>query len=63
MWESTLLTRAATAAFYDPIYGGTCWKCPDDDGRGAWIRSLDAVDKDTACWRSPKECHRQTQSK
>ncbi|HEU0141057.1 MAG TPA: hypothetical protein VFQ79_15145 [Bryobacteraceae bacterium] len=40
--------------FYDLIYGGTCWKCPDDtDGKGAWIRSGDAVDKDTACWRVP----------
>ena len=55
MWESTLLTRRCDAGFYDPIYGGSCWKCPDDDGRGAWIRSLDAVNKDTACWRSPKE--------
>jgi hypothetical protein len=41
--------------FYDPIYGGTCWKCPDDDGNGAWIRSADPVDKPTACWRVPKE--------
>lgn len=43
------------SGFYDPIYGGSCWKCPDDDGKGPWIRSLDAVDKDTACWRVPKE--------
>ena len=49
------LDTSCDTGFYDTIYGGTCWKCPDDDGRGAWIRSLDAVDKDTACWRSPKE--------
>jgi hypothetical protein len=41
--------------FYDLIYGGTCWKCPDDDGKGEWLRSADAVDKATACWRAPKE--------
>lgn len=43
------------SGFYDPIYGGTCWKCPDDDGSGGWIRSLDPVTSSTACWRSPKE--------
>jgi hypothetical protein len=42
--------------FYDPLYGGTCWKCPaDTDGGGAWYRSADSVEKDTACWRAPKE--------
>jgi hypothetical protein len=41
--------------FYDLIWGGTCWKCPEDDGRGGWLRSLDAVNTDTACWRSAKE--------
>ncbi len=47
---------SCTKGFYDMIHGGTCWKCPDDtDDRGAWIRSADAVDKDTACWRVPKE--------
>jgi hypothetical protein len=49
------LDTTCDAGFYDPMYGGSCWKCPDDDGNGAWIRSLDAVNKDTACWRSPKE--------
>ena len=49
------LNMKCDSGFYDPIWGGTCWKCPDDDGYGGWIRSLDAVDKDTACWRVPKE--------
>jgi hypothetical protein len=43
------------SGFYDPIYGGTCWQCPADDGRGGWIRSATAVTKDDACWRVPKE--------
>jgi hypothetical protein len=41
--------------FYDPMQGGTCWKCPDDDGNGSWIRGADPVESDTACWRAPKE--------
>jgi hypothetical protein len=41
--------------FYDPIWGGTCWKCPDDDGSGGWIRSANDVQNDDACWRVPKE--------
>ena len=42
--------------FYDLIYGGTCWECPKDtDEGGDWIRSADSVEKDTACWRAPKE--------
>jgi hypothetical protein len=49
------LNLKCAAGFYDPIYGGTCWKCPNDDGNGEWIRSADAVEKDTACWRVPKE--------
>ena len=49
------LDTSCDSGFYDPIWGGTCWKCPDDDGRGGWIRSLTAVDTDTACWRAPKE--------
>jgi hypothetical protein len=51
------LNTTCAAGFYDMIHGGTCWKCPDDDGRGPWIRSTDAIDKDTACWRVPKESH------
>ncbi len=50
------LDTTCDEGFYDMIYGGSCWKCPDEtDGRGGWIRSADAVDKDTACWRVPKE--------
>jgi hypothetical protein len=42
--------------FYDPIWGGSCWKCPDDtDNKGSWIRSADSIERDTACWRVPKE--------
>ncbi|MFN7924690.1 MAG: hypothetical protein U0Q16_31600 [Bryobacteraceae bacterium] len=49
------LSTTCSSGFYDPIYGGTCWKCPDDDGSGGWIRSLDSITSSTACWRSPKE--------
>jgi tectonin-like protein len=49
------LDTTCDAGFYDMIYGGTCWKCPDDDGNGAWIRSATAVTTDDACWRVPKE--------
>jgi hypothetical protein len=50
------LDLTCDSGFYDPIWGGTCWKCPDDtDNRGSWIRSATAVDKDDACWRVPKE--------
>lgn len=50
------LNLSCASGFYDPIYGGTCWKCPDDtDGRGGWIRSATAVTNDDACWRVPKE--------
>lgn len=50
------LNLNCASGFYDPIYGGTCWKCPDDtDQRGGWIRSATAVTKDDACWRVPKE--------
>ena len=41
--------------FYDPIWGGTCWKCPDDDGSGAFIRSANKIQDSDACWRVPKE--------
>ena len=49
------LNMNCASGFFDPIHGGTCWKCPDDDGHGGWVRSADAVTKDTACWRLPKE--------
>lgn len=50
------LNLTCKSGFYDPIYGGTCWKCPDDtDQRGGWIRSATAVTGDDACWRMPKE--------
>lgn len=49
------LNMKCDSGFYDPIYGGTCWKCPDDDGYGSYIRSTTSVEKDTACWRVPKE--------
>ncbi|MGH9845767.1 MAG: hypothetical protein ACREEM_44240 [Blastocatellia bacterium] len=50
------LNMSCTSGFYDPIYGGTCWKCPDDtDQKGGWIRSATAVTGDDACWRIPKE--------
>jgi hypothetical protein len=50
------LNMSCANGFYDPIYGGTCWKCPDDtDSRGGWIRSAKTVIGDEACWRIPKE--------
>jgi hypothetical protein len=50
------LNMSCPSGFYDPIYGGTCWKCPaDTDGKGGWIRSATAITKDDACWRIPKE--------
>lgn len=53
---SYTLDTTCDSGFYDMIYGGTCWKCPDDtDGRGEWLRSADSVEKTTACWRVPKE--------
>ena len=31
------LNMSCSSGFYDPIYGGTCWKCPDDtDDKGGW---------------------------
>lgn len=41
--------------FYDLIWGGTCWQAPVDDGKGTWVRSAVAVDRDDAFWRVPKE--------
>jgi len=50
------LNMSCSSGFYDPIYGGTCWKCPDEtDKRGGWIRSATGVTTDDACWRIPKE--------
>jgi hypothetical protein len=41
--------------FYDPIWGGTCWKCPEEGDKGPWLRSTSSIEKDDACWRVPKE--------
>ncbi len=50
------LNLSCPSGFYDPIYGGTCWKCPDNtDSKGGWIRSAKEVTGDEACWRVPKE--------
>ena len=49
------LNLKCSSGFYDPIWGGTCWKCPDDDGSGAWIRSANNIQNSDACWRIPKE--------
>jgi hypothetical protein len=49
------LNMKCDEGFYDPIWGGTCWKCPDDDGSGAFIRSANKIQDADACWRVPKE--------
>lgn len=49
------LNMKCSEGFYDPIWGGTCWKCPDDDGSGAFIRSANKIQDSDACWRVPKE--------
>jgi len=49
------LNTSCSSGFYDMTNGGTCWKCPDDDGNGPWLRSADPVTAGTACWRVPKE--------
>ena len=50
------LNMTCDSGFFDPIYGGTCWKCPEDtDQGGGWIRSATAIDHDDACWRVPNE--------
>lgn len=46
------LNMSCSDGFYDPIWGGTCWKCPAGDG---WIRSANNIQNDDACWRVPKE--------
>jgi len=46
------LNTSCSNGFYDMIHGGTCWKCPDGDSNGSWIRSADSVDSGTACWRN-----------
>jgi hypothetical protein len=52
---SYALNLKCSDGFYDPIWGGTCWKCPDDDGSGAFIRSANNIQNSDACWRVPKE--------
>ena len=50
------LNMNCDTGFFDPIYGGTCWKCPDDDSNGnKWQRSANSVESDDACWRVPYE--------
>jgi hypothetical protein len=49
------LNLKCDSGFYDPIWGGTCWKCPDDDGSGAFIRSANKIQDSDACWRVPTE--------
>lgn len=49
------LNMNCPSGFYDPIWGGTCWKCPDADASGGWLRSATAVTGADACWRVPKE--------
>lgn len=40
--------------FYDPIWGGTCWDFPKDDGNGTWLRGTDhPVTAEDAVWRVP----------
>jgi hypothetical protein len=39
---------------FSPLYGGTCWACPANDGLGnPWNINLLAVEKDEGCWRVP----------
>src|SRR4051812_22159450 len=47
------LDTTCDVGFYDMIWGGTCWQAPVDDGKGTWVRSAVAVDKDDAFWRIP----------
>jgi hypothetical protein len=48
--------KCDSGQFYDPIYGGTCWKCPDNDSNGNnWVRSANKVTSDDSCWRVPYE--------
>ena len=42
------LDTTCDVGFYDMIWGGTCWQAPVDDGKGTWVRSAVAVDKDDA---------------
>jgi hypothetical protein len=44
------LNLQCSDGFYDPIWGGSCWKCPD-----GFIRSANNVQNDDACWRVPPE--------
>ena len=39
---------------YSPVYGGTCWNCPANDGLGnPWNINLVALEKEEGCWRVP----------
>ena len=52
---SHVLSTTCDKGFYDPIWGGTCWDFPPEEGKGKWVRSADPVTSDTAVWRVPKE--------
>lgn len=45
------LNTVCSNGFYDMTDGGTCWQCPAADSNGSWLRSGDAVNSGTACWR------------
>ncbi|HKE27260.1 MAG TPA: hypothetical protein VKB88_33125, partial [Bryobacteraceae bacterium] len=49
------LNMNCDSGFYDPIWGGSCWKCPNEDDKGSWLRNVTSVESDDACWRVPKE--------
>ena len=51
---SHVLNTTCDKGFYDPIWGGTCWDFPPDNGEGKWIRSTEPVTSDNAVWRIPK---------
>jgi hypothetical protein len=51
---SHVLSTSCDKGFYDPIWGGTCWDFPPDNGEGKWIRSTEPVTSDNAVWRIPK---------
>lgn len=51
---SHVLSTTCDKGFYDPIWGGTCWDFPPDNGEGKWIRSTEPVTNDNAVWRIPK---------
>jgi hypothetical protein len=51
---SHVLSLNCDKGFYDPIWGGTCWDFPPDNGEGTWVRSTEPVTADNAVWRVPK---------